>query len=116
MKQERLTTEVSLVEKCIWGSITEENKYDDDTIEEVIAWLRSLLAQVPDEYKSAAKVDVDSVGGYEGEHHAEIKVYYERPETDEEMAARIKDWRARDEEELQYALRRVDEAKRRLSQ
>ncbi|WP_029581915.1 hypothetical protein [Bradyrhizobium sp. URHD0069] len=87
-RTERQNVKVSVVQKDIFGSLIADNKYDDDTVVEVIEWLRGLLEVVPPEYRASARVDLDSVGGYEGEHHSEIEVYYERPETDEEMRAR----------------------------
>lgn len=55
---------------------------------DVIGWLTELLGRVPDDLRKSARVGIESVGGHEGEHHAEVRVYYYRPETDEEMKAR----------------------------
>jgi len=79
----------TLARNDIYGSLHRESFYEDDALSDVIAWLSGLLAEVPENLRGTAKVNVESVGGYEGEHHAEIHVYYDRPETDEEMDARI---------------------------
>ncbi len=88
------TVRVVVVEKDVHGSVTQENKYSDDTLLEVRDWLDQILAKIPEDYRGAAKIEVDSVGGYEGEHHTEITVYYDRPENDKEIAARLREERA----------------------
>lgn len=95
---------VNLVSKSICGSIVGDG-YDNDTPDEVIAWLSNLMGSVPPELRHSARVEIESVGGYEGEHHAEISVHYDRPETDEEMRHRL----AHESRER----RRIDEFERR---
>lgn len=55
-------------------------------------WLVEQCAKIPGEFAHAADIEIDSEGGYEGEHHARITISYWRPMT----AAEIKD---RDAEE-----------------
>lgn len=52
-------------------------------------WLADAEAKIPEEYRSTATIEIDSIGGYEGEHHAEVIIAYWRPETDDEMAERL---------------------------
>lgn len=80
--------EVVVCEKEVFGSLTQKDSYGDDTLLEVRDWIDALLAKVPAEYSAEVKINVNSVGGYEGEHHTEIKVYYRRPATAKETAER----------------------------
>jgi hypothetical protein len=72
----------------IFGSMLKENKYSPDTLFQIRAWIDVLLEKIPAEFRDSAKMEIDSVGGYEGEHHAEVTVTYERPETAKETEAR----------------------------
>ena len=54
-----------------------------------VDWLNGVVEKIPEEYRANAEIEIDSIGGYEGEHHAEVNISYERPETDEEMATRL---------------------------
>lgn len=55
---------------------------------ECVAWFVGKLDMIPKEYRGAAKIEFDSVGGYEGSHYAHIDISYVRPETDNETKAR----------------------------
>lgn len=105
---------VPVFHKSIYGSLVDGNKYEPDTLPEVMAWLHVLIADIPAEYRATAKMEIESVGGYEGEHHAEVAVYYERPETEEERAGRIDCEKRWYEDQLARAQRMMDEAKRGL--
>jgi hypothetical protein len=104
---DRQNVKVSFYQENIFGSVTDREKYKPDSIKQLIGWLTDKLQEVPPEYADTAKFEIESVGGYEGEHHSEIELYYHRPETDEEMAARVARYRANVEAELkrheQYA-------------
>jgi hypothetical protein len=80
---------VKILEKNVYGSLTQENKYDDDSLLEIRAWIDALLERVPEAYRQSAKLKVEDVSGYEGESHIEVTAYYERPETDDEYKRRI---------------------------
>ena len=71
----------------IYGSLI-GSECEADRLVRVIAYLTDVLNAIPAEYRDTARLEIDSVGGYGGEHHAEVAVYYERPETDEELAER----------------------------
>lgn len=86
---ERINVVEYVVDKSVYGSVIDDEKYEDDSLSSVIGWLAGLLESIPPEYRDSARVEVDSVGGYEGEHHSEFRVYYRRPETDVEMAKRL---------------------------
>lgn len=51
-------------------------------------WLKQKFDEVPPEYRDAAILEINSEGGYEGEHHTEATLYFDRPETPEEVANR----------------------------
>lgn len=85
MKREKVREPVW--HKDIFGSLI-SGEYSDDKLVSVIDWLTKKLAKIPAEHRDAARLEISSVGGYEGEHHAEATIYYDRPETDEEFAAR----------------------------
>ena len=55
-----------------------------------IAWLSEKVESIPEAFRSTAKIEFDSVGGYEGSHHARIEITYTRPETDEEESDRMR--------------------------
>jgi len=60
-----------------------------DTLIGAIAWFNAKLALIPAEYRSSARCQIHSVGGYEGDRYGRIQIDYWRPETDEEMAERL---------------------------
>lgn len=89
MPPERLTIKIDVSpERKIYGSLIQDNEYGDSTLDNVVAWLGELREQVPEEFRSNIKIKVDSHEGYEGSHSATIHVYYNRPETDDELAKR----------------------------
>ncbi len=55
---------------------------------ECMAWFSSKITEVPEEYLGTAHIEFDSESGYEGDHYGRIRIWYERPETDAEMAVR----------------------------
>ena len=85
----RQDVRVTVFSKSICGSLTKENKYGDDKLLQVRDWIDSLLNKIPEEHRDRAFIDVESIGGYEGEHHPEVEVYYIRPETEAELAVRV---------------------------
>lgn len=64
----------------------------DQRAKDFIGWLEALIQQAPPEYRDSVYIELGSTGGYEGSHYATIKVAYRRPETDEELAARVADY------------------------
>ena len=72
---------------------------------ECVSWFAEKLASIPDEHKAAAKIEFGSESGYEGDHYVRIQIYYVRPETDDEIAAREAEERRRQEEWKDQELR-----------
>lgn len=76
-------------------------------------WLKERFDNVPPEYRASAQLEIESVGGYEGEHHTEATLYYDRPETEAERHSRHSLERSRADEEEQIAARRLADAQAR---
>ena len=91
--------EVSVHNQDIFGSALKTEKYEPDGLLQFRAAIDKWLEKIPPEFHANAKIKIDSVGGYEGEHHAEITVYYERPETEAERTDRKKEEAQRKVEE-----------------
>lgn len=91
----RQTVTETVFWKEVHGSITQDQKYHADTVQEVIDWLIGLLATIPAKYRATATIQFESVGGYEGSHTPEVTVSYKRLETDEEYARRQESERQR---------------------
>ena len=51
---------------------------------ELVEWLNNHMASVPEQYRSSVYMEIDSTS-----HYATVKVAYRRPETDEELGARV---------------------------
>lgn len=64
---------------------------DKENIQDLIAWLNQCVEEVPPEYRSRIKYEIGTRSGYYDSSYARITVYYFRPETDEEWAARKDD-------------------------
>ena len=101
---ERQDIKVEVMQRSIYGSIVKENKYNDDTVTDVIGYLQKLLATIPAEHRDRAFVSFESAGGYEGSHSAEFGVYYYRPETDVEMTARTSEIKRREDSQRAFEL------------
>lgn len=75
-------------------TVFDKEQYDGEWPPEdaagAIAWLSEKVASIPEAFRSAAKIEFDSVGGYEGSHYARIEIAYTRLETDEEESDRMR--------------------------
>ena len=79
---------------------------------EFIAWFQEKLESIPQEFRGSAKIELDSVSGYEGSSYASIEIYYYRPETEEEAKVRESKSQYRAELLRQRELRQLEELKR----
>ncbi len=86
MSDER-TVKVNVLGRSIYGSLVDGEEYEDN-LTGVIEWLNDILQQIPEEHRDDVTIHVESEAGYEGEHHAEIEIYYWRAETDQERKIR----------------------------
>jgi hypothetical protein len=85
-----------------------------DKLSDAVTWLSNILESIPEEYRGAAKIDVDGFDSYDVST-ARISVTYARPPTAEEIAARKARAQADAERDLAWARNRVAEEERRLS-
>lgn len=70
------------------------NLFDGDemrtSLSDAISWLQELESKVPAEYRADATFEIEQEHDYYGGSSSlSVRVFYERPETDEEMADRI---------------------------
>jgi hypothetical protein len=77
--------------------LVDAEKYDsgfpqDENAHDFIKWLNDLIEEAPVEFRDSVYIALDSASGYEGSHYATVKVAYFRPETDEELGARIAEY------------------------
>ncbi len=81
--------------------VFEEEKYDGDWPPDdaagYIAWFVEKLNSIPEEYRANATIEIGSRRSYEDISFATLEIYYTRPETDSEMAARKAEERRRQE-------------------
>ncbi len=63
-------------------------------------WASDLLEDIPDKFRSSARLEIESESGDESCHHISIQVYYERPETQEEAWDRLEKTKAYEEGEI----------------
>lgn len=66
------------------------NKEQEGSLKLFQEWLAQQITTIPPEYLHAADIEIDSEGGYEGEHHAVIGIHYVRPMTPEEKSIRAR--------------------------
>lgn len=58
---------------------------------EVLNWFSEKVAQIPAEHMASSRIYFDSESGYEESHYPTISITYSRPETDEEIAKRLRE-------------------------
>jgi hypothetical protein len=56
---------------------------------DLIPWVQKYLELVPEEYRASATFEIVSFRDSRRDYGLNVKVYYHRPETDEEMEARL---------------------------
>lgn len=62
---------------------------------EFIQWFGTKIEPIPVEYLDSVRVEIDSIEGYENSHYARIEITYRRPETADEVTARLADYARR---------------------
>lgn len=63
----------------------------DRPLMDVLSWFIKQLNEIPQEYRESARCEVDTTSSEDGlydSYYTAIEISYERPETDEELAAR----------------------------
>ena len=72
----------------VFSEIDYQDNWPPSNAIEFISWLTEKIELIPIEYRKEAIIDINSQHGYDETTYADIKIYYTRPETDEEMADR----------------------------
>lgn len=84
--------------RTIQVSVFDGEQYDggwpDGTLIKVIEWFQGKLAEIPEEYRQSATCDISSSPNWGDSHCGRIEIDYWRPETDEEMQARLAEYKA----------------------
>lgn len=69
-------------------TVVSVERHDDgfppEGLRHFIAWMNEKIAKIPKQHLDSATIEIDSTGGYEGEHYAEITISYKRPYTEAE--------------------------------
>jgi hypothetical protein len=78
------------VTKTISVFSTENGNSLPYNVVELIAFLQEQLAKVPEEYRTAAVFDADAHTDWDGYGYVATRITYDRPETDDEVLARLK--------------------------
>lgn len=73
--KDRFFGRIILMEKNVFGSLIADG-YDDDTLVDILEKFNNLLLDVPEDRRKHVRLSIDSVSGYEGESHVEMKIYY----------------------------------------
>ena len=81
--------------------VFDKEQYDGEwppkSANEYVAWFSKKITEIPEEYRSSARIEIENVAGYDYGHSIRIEIYYDRPETDAEMNARESEERCRQE-------------------
>ena len=91
--------EIEAARATIIVTVADHERYDSGpfdfgdgtagSLDRVIASLVTIRESIPAEYRDAAFCEFRSQSGYDGDHSPSIEIDYRRPETDEEVIARV---------------------------
>lgn len=85
-------------------------QYDGDwpptNAEAGLAWFAAKVALVPEEFRAQAQLEIDATTRYDSAY-AVINLTYTRPETDEELIARLHAEKARDQQRREAELQQL---------
>ena len=79
-------TRRGMVKEVVYGSGPGHYDLDDQPLDIFICYLKDIVESTPEEYRDGLRIDFVETCGYDA--RIAIMVYYERPETIEELAAR----------------------------
>ena len=82
---------------------------------DLIPWVEKYLGLVPEEYRDSAAFEVASFRDSRREYWLNVKVHFQRPETDEEMKARLAVEEAQKLEQQRVERQMLEELKERFS-
>jgi hypothetical protein len=106
--------EVDIVKRNVYGSLVDPNDYKNSTVAEVIAWFGQVLQDVPAAYRASTRIEFETIPDYDSQY-AQLRIYYEREETDEELEARRKSDIAHAEHRVAWAKQQAEQAAQRLA-
>ena len=96
-------------------NVFDQERYDGEwpptDATEFVAWFAGKLGEIPVEYMASAKIKIDTRGSYEDSSYAHIEIYYDRPETNTEMAEREAEELRRKEAQKAQELRTLEALK-----
>jgi len=82
---------------------------------DLIPWVEKYLELVPEEYRDSAAIEPVSFRNSRKDFWLNVKVHFQRPETDEEMKARLADEEAQKQEQRRAERRLLEELKEKFS-
>lgn len=83
MEKQQITVEVRE-----FGYSGDDDGYPPHNLKNAIAAFQAALAQIPEEYRDNASIDFEPHWSH-GETFEQVRITYERHETDEEAASRV---------------------------
>lgn len=92
-----------------------DGEWPPETVLEFMEWFSSKIVEIPEEYQHTAKIELESVGGYEGDHYSSIEIYYYRPETAKEIEVRELDEKVKMDRIKQQELQLLEDLKRKYN-
>ena len=96
-------------------SVEVKTRLPDSDLPSVIAWVEGLKCKIPEEYWGNTSVDFRAAG-YDTCEYVTVDVQYVRPETPEEEASRMIREKRDHQQQLEYATRQLEDAKKRLAE
>jgi len=82
---------------------------------DLIPWVEKYLGLVPEEYRDSAAIETVSFRDSPRDYWLNVKVHFHRPETDEEMKARLADEEAQKLEQQRAERQMLEDLKEKYS-
>lgn len=82
-------TRMTKLEFVVQLDQSDDGKWPPSNAQEFLLWFQDKLRLIPEEYRAAAQVYLGMTTPGVGDSYASFDLYYERPETDEEISKRL---------------------------
>ncbi len=82
---------------------------------DLVPWVERYLALVPAEYRDSAAFENVSFHDSQRDYWLKVKVHFDRPETDEEMQARLADEEEQKQEQQKAERQKLEELKQKFN-
>ena len=92
-----------------------ESNWMPKKLVDLIPWVEKYLALVPKEYRDSAAFEPASFRDSRRDYWLNVKVHFQRPETDEEMKARLENEEAEKLEQQRAERQMLEELKERFN-